>query len=248
MREAGALARGYFGQRVKSWEKAKGAPVTEADLAVDRMLHERLRGARPDYGWLSEETEDDGARLAHATLFVIDPIDGTVSFMKQKPEWTIAAAIVHDRRPIAACVYNPVTEEFYAAASGGGATLNGAPIRASARGELEGCRMIAPKGMLEHPSWARPWPAMHIETRGSLAYRLALVAEGKFDAMLGLSTKHDWDIAAADLIVHEAGGIATTHDGATLHYNGPQPHQPSIVAAGPMLHALLIERVRSIRL
>jgi myo-inositol-1(or 4)-monophosphatase len=252
VREAGNIARSFFGGTYKRWSKAQGSPVTEADLAVDRFLNERLRAARPDYGWLSEETDDDAARLACEMVFVVDPIDGTVAFLKHKPHFTICAAIVHNGRPILGVVYNPISEELFSAHAGGGAYRNGQRIHVSARQELEGCRMLGDKAMLAHSAWDtppnRPWPPMDIETRSSIAYRIALVADGAFDAMLALSAKRDWDMAAADIIVTEAGGRATTHNGAIPIYNRPEALQPSIIAAGPALHAKLLERVSHIQL
>ena len=252
VRGAGEIAKRYFGGEYKRWDKGKGQPVTEADLAVDKFLHETLIAARPDYGWLSEETEDDAARLVREFVFVVDPIDGTIAFLKGRPHFTICVAIVCDGRPIAGAVFNPILDECFTAIEDGGSHLNGAPIHVSVRTELEGCRMLGDRAMLEHPAWSRapntPWPAMEIETRNSIAYRMALVANGTFDAMLALSAKHDWDMAAADVILREAGGVVTTHDGAVPRYNGTQPIQPSIVAAGPALHARILERVSHIKL
>ncbi len=252
VREAGNIARGFFGGSYKRWSKAQGSPVTEADLAVDRFLKERLCAARPDYGWLSEETDDNPARLQAKTVFVVDPIDGTVAFLKNKPHFTMCAATVHKGRPVAGVVYNPTTEECFTAHQGSGAMCNGVAIHVSTRTEIEGCRMLGDKAMLTHEAWDtppnRPWPPMEIETRNSIAYRIVLVANGAFDAMLALSAKRDWDLAAADIILSEAGGIATAHDGSVLIYNRPSAIQPSIVAAGPVLHAKLMDRVSHIKL
>jgi len=252
VRDAGDIARKFFGGQYKRWDKGQGSPVTEADLAVDKFLAERLRAARPDYGWLSEESEDDPARLEHATVFIVDPIDGTVAFLKGKPHFTICAAVVEDGEPVAGVVYNPIAEEMFAARKGAGTTMNGETIHASERAELEGCRMLADKQMLMHAAWNTPpnvpWPAMEIETRSSIAYRLALVANGSFDAMLALSAKRDWDLAAADIIVTEAGGIVTAHDGSRLRYNRPDAMQVTVVGAGPNLHPRLMDRVSHIKL
>jgi myo-inositol-1(or 4)-monophosphatase len=252
VREAGKIARGFFGGSYKRWSKAQGSPVTEADLAVDRFLRESLCAARPSYAWLSEETDDDPARLQAETVFVVDPIDGTVAFLKNKPHFTICAAIVHAGRPVAGVVYNPITEECFTARKDAGAMCNGVAFHVSPRTEIEGCRMLSDKAMLAHEAWNtlpnRPWPPMEVETRSSIAYRMALVANGAFDAMLALSAKRDWDLAAADIIMTEAGGIATAHDGSVLIYNRPSAIQPSIVAAGPILHAKLLNRVSHIKL
>lgn len=252
VKEAGGIARGFFGGHYKRWSKAQGSPVTEVDLAVDRFLKERLRAARPDYGWLSEETEDNAARLGKRTVFIVDPIDGTVAFLKGRPHFTICAAVVEDGRPVAGVVYNPIQEKFFAALKGEGATCNGTAIHVSERAALEGCRMLADREMLAHQAWNDPpnipWPAMEIETRNSIAYRLALVANGSFDAMLALSAKRDWDLAAADIILTEAGGIATAHDGSELVYNRPDALQTSVVGAGPALYPRIIDRIAHIKL
>jgi myo-inositol-1(or 4)-monophosphatase len=252
VREAGKIARGFFGGSYKKWDKSKGNPVTEADLAVDKFLRETLCAARPDYGWLSEETEDDAARLKATAVFVVDPIDGTIAFMKGRPHFTICAGIVVDGAPVAGVVYNPISGECFTARRGHGAFLNGVPIQVSDRTEIEGCRMLGDKAMFAHAAWNtlpnRPWPAMEIETRGSVAYRVVLVACGQFDATLALSSKRDWDLAAAEIIATEAGGIVTSHRGAPLRYNRPSTLQPSLVVAGPKLHARLMERVSHLSL
>ena len=247
-RDAGAIAREGFQSVSKSWEKSKGNPVTETDLAVDKFLKERLRGARSDYGWLSEETADTPERLGARRLCIVDPIDGTLSFIKRKHEFTICACVVDNGVPIAAVIYNPMTEEMFAAAQGRGATLNDAPIEVSARAELPGCRILVARDVIEHPAWPQPWPAMDVGKRASIAYRMALVANGTYDAMMALSSKYEWDTAAGALIVQEAGGLATTHTGAALPYNQPTPTHRSLVCAGPALHAAILERTAPIRL
>lgn len=252
VREAGKIARHYFGGEYKRWSKHKGEPVTEADLAIDRFLRQRLGEARNTYGWLSEETGADVERAGAARVFIVDPIDGTTAFLKEKPHFSISVAVVEKGEPVAGVVYNPITEECFAAASGGGAKLNGAPIHVSARAALAGCHMLGAKDMFVHLSWLKPpntpWPEMQIETRSSIAYRMALVAAGQFDAALVLAPKHDWDMAAGDLIVREAGGFVTAHDGARLRYDGPTTIQRTMMCAGPGLRAPLLEKLEHIDL
>ena len=248
VREAGAIARDGFASVTKSWEKSKGNPVTETDLAVDRFLQDRLCAARPAYGWLSEESADNTERLSKERIFIVDPIDGTLAFIKKKPEFTVCAAVVANGAPLAAVIFNPITDEMFAAAKGEGATLNGRPIHVTARGELEGCRMLCARDVIEHPAWPRKWPKMELGKRASIAYRMALVANGTYDAMMALSSKHEWDSASGALIVAEAGGLATLHSGAPLPYNQPTPHHRSLICAGPALHAAILERTGPIRL
>src|SRR5204862_3631367 len=175
-----------------------------------------LQAARGDYGWLSEESADEPERLTRERVFVIDPIDGTLAFIKNKPEFTVCAAVVDNGRPVAAAIYNPITEQMFAAVRDGGATLNGAPIAVSATAALEGSRMLVAKDVIWHKAWPQKWPEMDVANRASIAYRMALVACGEFDSMMSLSPKYEWDIAAGDLMVQEAGGLVTSHTGAAL--------------------------------
>ena len=244
---AGDLAERLRDQGLTTEYKAGDAtPVTNADFAADRLLTQALRSARPDYGWLSEETIDDPARLTRRRLFVVDPIDGTRAFLRGAPWWAVSVAVVEDRRPVAGVVFAPQLSETYAAAAGEGAVLNGQPIRSSAAVALENCGMVGDRRMFEHPDWPRPWPAMRIDQRNSTAYRMCLVASGAFDAAMALVPKHDWDLAAADLIAREAGCFVGDHAGRPFAYNGVRPMQPSLICATPALAPLILERVRHI--
>lgn len=248
VREAGALALRYFRRGPAVWQKSDGTPVSEADIAVDGHLRQRLRSERPDYGWLSEETADDPARLARGRVWVVDPIDGTRAFLEGVPHFCHAAALVENGTPVVSVLFNPAEDQFYEAVAHRGARLNGAPIRVSDRGQIDGCRMAAFGPMFKHPAWQQPWPEMAIIQRDSVAWRLALVASGDADAAIGLNTKNDWDLAAADLMVREAGGVVTSHDGKTLAFNNRVPQQPSFLAAGPRLHAALLARTVDVKL
>ena len=234
--QAGNIARNFYGGDYKRWSKEGGSPVTEADLAVNNFLRDRLTKARPDYGWLSEESADDPARLAKATVFIIDPIDGTIAFLKNRPHFTICAAIVTQGRPGCGVVYNPISEELYSASIGGGAQRNGLPIHVAKRATLEGSAMLGDRTCFTQPTW----PQLHVQNRNSVAYRLVLVADGSADASVSLTAKRDWDLAAADIILHEAGGILSDTHGETLVYNGAITKQASFVAANPVLHAEIV--------
>lgn len=226
--------------------KTGNSPVTNADLAVDALLKAKLRAARPDYGWLSEETADDTARLSCPRLFVVDPIDGTRAFLNERPWWAVSLAVIEGDRPIAGVVYAPEVGETYAAAAGQGATLNGAAIMASGCAALEGCRLVGDPGLYRRPEWPIPWPAMTVEPRNSTAYRMCLVASGAFDAAVAPLPKADWDLAAGDLIATEAGAYVGDHLGQIFLYNRPKPQQASLVCASPALAPLILERVRHI--
>lgn len=246
VRAAGALALGFFRSGVVGRQKADDTPVSDADLAVDKMLRERLTGERPDYGWLSEESIDHPSRLDAARVWIVDPIDGTRAFLAGTPEWTVAAALVDNGQPVLAAVFNPATAEMFTARRGSGAYLNGAPIAVTAPQEIAGCRMIATKGFFKHKIWTTPWPPTENVWFNSIAYRLALIAAGRADATLSLTGKSEWDIAGAALIVEEAGGKVTDATGAALTYNKPSPRMNGLVAAAPGLHDLLVARSKPV--
>jgi myo-inositol-1(or 4)-monophosphatase len=247
-REAGAIALRYYGGDYKRWSKNRGEPVTEADLAVDRFLREAFESARADYGWLSEETGANAARQSADRCFIVDPIDGTTAFLKKKPHFAISVAVAERGRSVAGVVYNPVLDEMFAAAEGAGAHLNGSAIAVHDPGEIEGSRMLAAKAILEHPGWSvaplTPWPQMQVESRSSIAYRMGLVACGRFDSAIFFTPKHDWDVAAGEIVIREAGGVVTTLEGDALRFDGPAAVQRSMVCAGPRLHALLLQKVK----
>ena len=248
-REAGALATRLRAEGLTTEFKAADAsPVTNADLAADALLKAMLSAARPDYGWLSEETADDPSRLSKRRLFVVDPIDGTRAFLKDRPWWAVSIAVVEDTLPMAGVVFAPQLDETYTAIAGRGALLNGRSICASDRDVVEGCGMVGDARMFAHPAWRTPWPTMRIEARNSTAYRMCAIAAGDFDATLALVAKFDWDLAAADLIAREAGAFVGDHLGRPFSYNGPRPAQPSLVCAAPRLAPLILERVSHIAL
>jgi len=242
VREAGELALTYFRKTITVKRKVDGSEVSEADLAVDVALKIALHLPRPNYGWLSEETEDDPQRLKSDSVWMVDPIDGTNAFLRHVPEWTVSAALVEHGRPVLGAVFNPATNEFFHAMRGKGAFLNDQPIAASKKSTLDGAFLIASGGLFKKKIWKEPWPEVQTKWVNSVAYRLALVASGRADATISLSNKSEWDLAAAALMVEEAGGVVTDHHGASHVYNRASPRFPSLVAAGKALHPLLIER------
>jgi myo-inositol-1(or 4)-monophosphatase len=229
-REAGVIALRFFRNGVKSWHKKPNDPVSEADIAVDTLLNETLCGARPDYGWLSEES---GIRAGKdTTSWIVDPIDGTRAFIDGKPEFTICVALMHGDRPVLAAIYNPASEEMFEATAGGGARLNGKPIHASGHASLMEARFLASRRTFERHGWLARTAKADFAYRNSIAYRMALVAAGRFDAAISLTEKSDWDVAAADLLVREAGGRVAAADGTPLRYGSEKHRHPSVIATG----------------
>jgi len=242
--EAGDLARALRRKGLEiEYKEADGTPVTNADLAADKLLTQRLRSARPDYGWLSEETADARDRLDCRRIFVVDPIDGTRAFLRDRPWWSVAIAVVEDGLPTAAVVYAPEVEETYAAVAGQGATRNGQALAPSGATALADCRMVGDPVVFAHWSWPTPWPPMQVEQRNSTAYRMCLVAAGEFDAAVAPVRKSDWDVAAGDLIAREAGCFVGDHTGAGFRYNLTRPSQASLICATPALAPLILELV-----
>ena len=238
-RRAGQVATQFSGETVARRDKEDGGgPVTEADLAVNRMLEDTLRAARPDYGWLSEETEDDLDRLDAARVFIVDPIDGTRSFIEGSRTWAHALAIAEHGQVTAAAVFLPMRDLMYGAAAGQGATLNGAPIRVSDRSRLTGANVLGAKPNFRPEFWrGGAVPDVKRSYRPSLAYRLSVVAEGRFDAMLTLRPSWEWDIAAGDLILREAGAVTSNREAGPLLFNNAIPKVNGVVAANPALHS-----------
>ena len=247
-RAAGALAEAERDRGLKVTHKDGGSPVTNADLAVDDMLKATLLAARPDYGWLSEETVDTAERLSRRRLFVVDPIDGTVAFMKNQPWWCVPIAVVEDGRPVAAVIHVPATGETYESTLDGGARLNGRSISASDVDALDDAAVLADARLMEGPHWPEPWPPMRYEKRNALAYRMALVASGAFDAAIALTPKWDWDVCAGALIAAEAGARVSDHQGQPWLFNRPDPRQASLVCSTPALHPLILRRTTPIPL
>jgi myo-inositol-1(or 4)-monophosphatase len=243
-REAGALTRAYFGRVVKTWSKGQAGPVTEVDLKVDALLKEKLAAARPEYGWLSEETADSAARLEKERVWIVDPIDGTEAFIKGVPQYTVSIGLAEKGRVTAGAVYNPMTDEMFLGAEGVPATLNARLVRASERSVLEGAKLIGKPRTFNDKRWPVPWPKLQLDFRHSLAYRLALVAAGVFDGTLLLGYKSEWDIAGGAAIVQAAGGSITDTSGKPLVFNKREPQAIGAVASGRHLHAQLIERVQ----
>jgi myo-inositol-1(or 4)-monophosphatase len=236
--EAGDLALMTFNAALKHWTKGKDSPVSEADIAVNNLLHERLSAIAPDAGWLSEETEDDRARLGKHRVWVVDPIDGTRAYIAGLVDWTISVALVQDGRPVVATLFAPAENEFFSAVVDEGATCNRQPLHVSDGDRLDGVRISGPRRVVEQLVAAVPTivalPRVH-----SLALRFARVAQGRLDAALSGGNSHDWDLAAADLLVHEAGGALTTLAGDRILYNRAEPVHGALLAAGQRRYRVL---------
>ncbi|MEO1637971.1 MAG: 3'(2'),5'-bisphosphate nucleotidase CysQ [Pseudomonadota bacterium] len=243
-REAGEIAKRYFKNDPDVTDKPGGAgPVTEADLAVNAALEAQLRQARPEYGWLSEESADGPERLATDRQFILDPIDGTRAFIEGSRDWAHALAVVENGVVTAGAVYLPMRDLMFAATKGGGAVVNDEPISAT-QTDAEDATVLATKVNFQGRFWkGHTPPPVKRSFRSSLAYRLCLVAQGRFDGMLTLRPSWEWDIAAGALIAAEAGAVVTDPSERRLRFNNPHPQVPGVLAAGTDLHQRLVARL-----
>jgi myo-inositol-1(or 4)-monophosphatase len=243
VREAGALALSLFRTELRNWTKGASSPVSEADIATNDLIEKRLRSATPDYGWLSEESADDEARLGKRLVWIVDPIDGTRGYLAGREDWCVSVALVEHASPVLAAVFVPVSDEFFFAVRGQGATRNGVAIDATSGTELDFARIAGPKPLVERlnrsPGEITLYPRI-----GSLALRLCRVAEGRLDAAFAGGQSRDWDLAAANLIVQEANGSMTTLSGDPILYNRREVTHGVLVAAGRDRHAGIVQHFR----
>lgn len=221
--EAGAIGMRYFrpGDQTEAkvtW-KGDGSPVTEADFAVNAFLETELRALWPGAAWLSEESVDDPARLGADRVIIVDPIDGTRGFARGDHNWCVAVALVEQGRPIVGIVHAPANAETYTACLSQGAALNGRILHVGDEVALRPDMRVSAPGTLAE---AMRKGGVDLDFRpkiASLALRITSVAAGRYACCYATKNSNDWDLAAADLILQEAGGLLAGIDGAALLYN-----------------------------
>lgn len=237
--EAAQLALARFKTGVRKWEKSPDNFVCEVDIAVDELLRARLSALLPDAGWLSEETADDLARLSTNRVWVVDPIDGTRDYIRDRPGWAVSVALVEHGQPSIGVLAAPARNELWLAQVGQGATRNGARLKASNRASLPGARVPAD----ELPRADRDLTKVH--RPNSIALRMAMVAADEADLLATFRWGNDWDIAAATLIAREAGATVTDALGKKVRFNTPRGESFGILATAPDIHAAATERLRA---
>jgi myo-inositol-1(or 4)-monophosphatase len=235
----------YFGLSPEITIKGDASPVTEADLAIDVFLHDYLRAERPDYGWLSEEREDDGSRHKASRSFVVDPIDGTRAFIAETAQWCISIALVEAGRPVVGVLLCPASGIIYTASKGQGGFRSGAALSKTQQSNKAELQVAGPKPLIralqEQSNLAvRPMPYVP-----SLALRLAMVADGSLDATLVKPKSAFWDVAAADVIVSESGAQLLNVDGLPIDYAAASPKLGAMLAARNNFIEPLLAVVRS---
>lgn len=210
--------------------KDNHSPLTEADLLANEILKNALLGNFPDDGWLSEETVDDLTRLKAKRVWIIDPIDGTKEFIKHVPEYAISVALVEKGVPIVSAVYNPATKELFYAIKGEGAWFNHEPMICKNTRETK-LSILASRTELSEGRWNTFKNEHLIIEKGSIAYKLALIAKGDASATFSLTPKSEWDIAAGILLVQEAQGKVSDFYGKDILLNQESIRVEGIIAA-----------------
>lgn len=239
-REAGAAIRELY--KDKNILKMKGAenPLTEADLAADRILEDRLRNAFPDTGWLSEETKDDGTRIGKPFAWIIDPLDGTREFTLGIPEFAVSIGFIQGEDAVVGVLYNPIEDQLFSGIVGVGAWLNGEAIRVTDHAALDGARVVCSRSEAKK-GWFDPWKdQLNLIPTGSVAYKFGLVAAGLAESTFTNKPRNEWDIAGGVAIVHAAGGATSNRHGAPYRFNQPDPLQDGVCGTNGACHANIL--------
>jgi myo-inositol-1(or 4)-monophosphatase len=241
---AGAAIRGFYKDAYTVKDKGEDNPLTDADLASNELLTEALRGAFPDYGWLSEESVDDPVRLEKRLAWIVDPLDGTKEFTLGIPEFVVSIGLVEEGRAVLGVLYNPIQDELFAGVVGQGATFNGAACRVSSHAELQGARIVCSrtemkKGMFD--AWMDRIVPVPV---GSVAYKFGRVAAGQAEATFTPQPRNEWDICAGVALVEAAGGRATNGKGVPYTFNRANPLVDGVCATNGAVHDHILGLMR----
>lgn len=239
-REAGAAVRGYYQDSYTVKEKGVDNPLTDADLASDRILEERLRRRFPDHGWLSEESVDDPARLGREWAWIVDPLDGTKEFTLGIPEFVVSIGLVHRGEARLGVLYNPIKDELFAGAVGLGAWFNGEPCRVSTHAQLQGARVVCSRTEMKK-GWFDKWKGqLEPMPVGSVAYKFGLVAAGRAEATFTPQPRNEWDICGGVAVVMAAGGRCSNGAGEAYRFNRPDPLHQGVCATNGRVHDAIL--------
>tara|TARA_B100000989_G_scaffold287844_1_gene257881 strand:- start:289 stop:1092 length:804 start_codon:yes stop_codon:yes gene_type:complete len=245
VRNAGKIALEFDKKKINFWYKSKNQPVTDADIKINDYLKSFLQNKYPDFGWLSEETVDDGSRKMQKSFWCLDPIDGTRSFLNHKPEFTISLALLYESTPVFGVIHNPKTKELFYAEKNNGAFCNNKKMKVNNKINIKDCNLGISNSEFENLKNFPNLKNLKILRMGSIAYKIALVAKGKIDISLSLTKKSDWDLAAAALILEEAGGMITEKNGKPINYNTNNLEIPSVIASNSQIHKKMINHIKA---
>lgn len=244
-RQAGAIILKHYKTDYEIREKSRDNPVTVADHESNARIKDVLLSEFPDDGWLSEESKDDLSRINLARVWIVDPLDGTKEFIAKINEFAVSIALVEGGRPVVGVIYNPVTDELFSARKGEGAWLNGETIEVSTQDQLSEADILASRSELKRNEWDAHKKTFHVVRSGGMAHKMSLVACGFADGSFSLQPKNEWDFAAGDLIIHEAGGMVTGLGGELFAYNKENPRSPGLIYGNPHLFPQLLQIVKA---
>lgn len=238
--QAGQIAKDYGKKEIKVWQKSESQPVTNADIEINEFLKKFFEKISPDFGWLSEESQDDLSRKNKSYFWCVDPIDGTRSFINKKPEYTISVALIKKNIPIIGIIYNPLTKELFFAEKNKGAVCNDKKITVNNEKNIKNCKIAissSEERTIKNFSFFKNLNSIKM---GSIAYKVALAAKGEIDIALSFTKKNDWDLAAAFVLLSEAGGTMTNLDGKNIKFNSDSLKITNVLACNKMLHKRII--------
>jgi len=230
--KAGKIIMQYYCDDYEIKEKGYHNPVTTADNEADSYLKSTLMSARPQYGWLSEETVDSKNRLNKEKVWIVDPLDGTKEFIEGVPQFVVSIALVEKGIPIIGVLHNPVTKETFHAAKGEGAYLDQDQYRCSIKDSTRDMVILNSRSETRRGLW-EPYKIHFKELRpiGSVAYKMGLTAIGKADIFATLRPKNEWDICAGTCLINEAGGKVINLNGKEITFNNQKTLiEPGLIA------------------
>jgi myo-inositol-1(or 4)-monophosphatase len=218
--KAGKIILRYYKADYQIEQKGYQNPVTTADKKADETIKKILMTARPEYGWLSEETKDSSIRLNKRFVWIVDPIDGTKEFINGIPEFVVSIALVEYGEPIIGVIYNPVKKEIFVAAKNMGSFFNETKIECTSKEKISEMTILNSRSELKRGDWNDYIEIFgNMKPVGSVAYKLALTSAGKADVFISLRPKNEWDICAGNCIINEAGGKLVDLRGNKRKYN-----------------------------
>ncbi len=234
-KKAGAIALSHQREGIKVNRKNDKeeilAVVTAADLEIDTLLKETLTKKYPDFGWLSEETEDNANRLTKKHVWVVDPIDGTKSYIDGTGYYAVSIGLVCDGTPVLGMIYNPAKGEMFAGYKGSGVLLNGKKVWVNYKQKIQDATCLISFNEYTKGLWDKYSSTLKLKEVHSIAYKLATLSIGKGDCMATLKPKSEWDTAAGHLLCLEAGLKITNLAGDEVTYNNKNVEVQGLVIA-----------------
>jgi myo-inositol-1(or 4)-monophosphatase len=238
--EAGAAIRGYYKDEYTVRDKGQDNPVTDADLAADKILENHLKDRFPDTGWLSEETKDDPTRVERGYCWIVDPLDGTREFTLGIPEFCVSVALIQGDKAVVGVLYNPITEELFSGIVGVGAWYKGEPTKTTAHDSLQAARVVCSRTEMKK-GWFDPWKdQLDLKPVGSVAYKFGLVAAGLAESTFTNKPRNAWDIAGGVAILQAAGGRSSNRHGQPYRFNQPNPLKDGVCGTNGVLHKQIL--------